>query len=59
MPSGLAVTKLPDATWMRAPAMGELARPMESSASISTRTVPAASLTQVRAVVSVIRKPLT
>ena len=52
-----AVTKLPEATRSRAPAMGELGNPIESSASISTRTVPAASLTQARAGPSVTRSP--
>ena len=52
------MTKLPESTSMRAPDMGELASPMERRASISTRTVPAASLTHSRAVSSVMRMPL-
>ncbi len=37
--------------------MGELATPMDSRASISTRTMPAASFTHSKAWESVMRKP--
>ena len=46
---GLAVTKLPDATLSPHPAMGEFAKPIDNSASISTRTKPAASFTHCKA----------
>jgi hypothetical protein len=55
---GCAVMKLPEAVLMTAPAMGELGRPSESSASISTRSRPTASLTHSSATGSVMRKPL-
>ena len=46
-PIGLAVMKLPLATRMSAPAIGELGSPIESAASISTRSRPLASLAHV------------
>ena len=58
-PLGLAVTKLPLATRMSAPAMGELTSPMDSKASISTRMAPLASFTASMASSSVTRKPST
>ena len=59
MPSGLAVMKLPLATLMSDPAIGELTKPMENKASISTRMAPLASLTASIAWSSVTRRPLT
>ena len=59
IPSGRAVTKFPDATRMRAPSMGELGSPIESSASTSVRTEPAASTTASSAALSVTRTPST
>ena len=56
-PSGLAVMKLPVDTRMRAPAIGELAIPSESSASMRERTWPSASSTQSMVSASVIRRP--
>ena len=57
-PIGLAVTKLPLATRMSAPAIGEFGSPIDSSASISTRMRPLASLAQDSAMSSVTRRPL-
>ena len=57
-PMGLAVTKLPEATFKSLPAIGEFAIPIDSKASISTLTKPAASLTHCRAISSVMRKCL-
>jgi hypothetical protein len=56
-PCGFAVMKLPDETRMRAPAIGELAMPSESSASMRERTCPLASSTQSIVSASVTRKP--
>ena len=56
-PSGFAVMKLPEETRMRAPAIGELAMPSESSASMRERTWPLASSTQSMVSLSVTRRP--
>ena len=56
-PIGLAVMKLPLDTRMRAPAIGELAMPSDSSASMRLRTWPAASSTQSIVSASVTRRP--
>ena len=58
MPIGLAVMKLPPTTRMRAPAIGELATPSESSASMRLRAWPMPSSTQSIVSASVTRKPL-
>ena len=55
-PTGFAVTKLPEETRMSAPHMGLLASSIESSASISTRTMPLASFTHASAFASVTRR---
>ena len=57
-PIGRAVMKLPEATRIRAPAIGEFGSPCESSASISSRSTPAACLTATSAASSVTRRPL-
>ncbi len=57
-PIGLAVMKFPLATRMSAPAIGEFGSPIDSSASISTRSRPLASLALARAKSSVTRTPL-
>jgi len=49
--------KLPLATRMSAPAIGELGNPIESSASISTLSLPLASIAQASATSSVMRRP--
>ena len=56
-PTGLAAMKLPEATRICAPAIGELGRPCDSSASISTRSAPAACFTAVSEWASVMRSP--
>ncbi len=56
-PNGFAVMKLPEETRMRAPAIGELAMPSESSASMRERTCPFASSTQSIVSASVMRNP--
>ncbi|MCD6044711.1 MAG: hypothetical protein K0R40_4314 [Burkholderiales bacterium] len=56
-PIGCAVMKFPEATRMRAPAIGEFGSPCESSASISTRSTPAACFTAISACPSVMRRP--
>ena len=56
-PMGRAVMKLPEFTRICAPAMGELGRPCESTASISMRSTPAACFTAVSAASSVMRRP--
>jgi hypothetical protein len=58
-PTGFAVTKFPEDTRMSAPHMGLLASSIDSSASISTRTMPLASFTQASALSSVTRRPPT
>ena len=58
-PRGRAVTKLPDATRMSALAIGEFGSPIDSNASISTRSWPLACFTLASAVSSVTRHPRT
>ena len=50
-PIGWAVTKLPEHTRIHEPCIGELGRPIESSASICARNEPAASFTCLRGLV--------
>jgi hypothetical protein len=57
-PTGRAVMKLPPVTRRKAPAIGVLGRPCESSASISMRVTPMARLTHSSASASVTRRPL-
>ena len=54
-PRGRAATKLPEATRISLPAIGELGSPMDNNASISTRKRPLACFTQASASSSVMR----
>ncbi len=59
IPTGRAVTKLPDTTEMRAPAIGVFGNPWLKAASISRRSSPEASLADSSAALSVTRTPST